>query len=199
VSRINAMLDALMASLLPLATAGTVKGIVEADADFGDVAMGGGGKFDVPLIGVAYAGDKDAGPLDTGRVRQRARAGFIVFILVTDRPGVGVTQRQVNDLIDAVIDAVAGVTPMDGETPLGAPWAYAWAGPEPLPAESAKRNLRLWALTFVCEHAFVPTTASAGADDELEGVDGTMDARPGADPASEDGETMEFVWPQEEG
>lgn len=191
-NRINRLLTALQTALAPVVSAGLASRIVDADADFGDTASGRGGKFDLPLVGVAYAGDKNAGALDTGRVRQRAAAGFVVFILVSDRGGTPATARRVNDLVDAVIDAAAGVVPTEGGDVLGAPWGYAGSSPEPLGADSERQGLRLWAVTFVCEHAFVPATAGAESD-TLEGWDGTTDARPGETPASEGDDLMEFT------
>ena len=191
-NRVNRLLTALQTALAPVVTAGLAKGVVDADADFGDTASGRGGKFDLPLLGVAYAGDKNAGPLGTDRIRQRAAAGFVVFILVSDRAGTPATQRTINELVDAVIDAAAGIAPTEGGDVLGAPWAYAGSSPEPLGSESERLGLRLWAVTFVCEHAFVPATAGAAAD-SLEGLDGEMDARPGKTPASESDDLMEFT------
>lgn len=210
-SRINTLLDSLLGTLVSIkastqpAPAGKAASVGVADSKFGDRLSGRAGKFAVPDVGVAFAGDEKAGAMETGRVRHAARARFVVIIAVRVMAGTDAEQTAIFELIDAIVDAAAGVTPIartregapildddDNEQPLGAPWAYGGCAPLDGTKEAMAQGLRSWALSFTCDHAFVPTTASAGDDDEMEGIGGTMDARPGADPASEDEDLVEF-------
>jgi hypothetical protein len=183
--------------------AGKVTAVVPANRTFGDVIAGRGGRFNPPLVGVAFGGRERGGPREGGGLIHEAVVNMLVFIVIYEPAGVDAEQDELGDLADRVIDALAGAWPLarsrDGalvggvETLLGDRWAYRGDNPVELSAEALGKNLRAWAVHFSCAVVFTPERADVAAQDEaFEGIDGTLDPRPGADPATPDEDLDEF-------
>ncbi len=203
-NRTNVLLDSVIGELQPMVTAGDVKHVIVADDDFSD-ALEMRGKYDLPLFAVAYGGAANAGPLGTNREAHQAAQGFIVFAVTRKRAGADSTLVELYDLKDAVIDLLGGKTPVEktragvattgdngDELPLAAKLLYAGDRMMKLPNDVEKKGVRCWVVRFSTEIQFMPNRAELTDPDELEGVDGTMDPRPGDDPATPDGDLPEF-------
>ncbi len=186
--------------------AGTVTAVMPANRDFLEVIAGRGGKWNPPLLGVAYAGREKGGPVEGGGLLHDATANMIVFILVRELSGLDEELDELADLTDLVIDAVAGKAPLlrgrDGaligeETLIGDRWAYRGDNPVELPPEALGKNLRVWAVHFSTTVLIAPDRADT-AHEPLEGMDGTIDPRPGASPATPAADMIEFAFDAED-
>jgi hypothetical protein len=116
-SRKNDIVNAVARMLAPMerALGGPVSDVAVADAKFTQFLAGRGGKFDLPLVAVAYAGSPQTASSGTRRLRHSSVRVVAVFVVTNDRAGIPseMTAENVglNDLTDRVEDLLAGSTP----------------------------------------------------------------------------------------
>ncbi|MDP8224510.1 MAG: hypothetical protein P9L99_14210 [Candidatus Lernaella stagnicola] len=203
-NRTNILLNAIIGELAIAPVADDVEHVIVADEGFAD-ALRMRGKYDLPLLAVAYGGAPSAGPMGTGREEHEAAVQYIVFIATRNRAGIDSTLVDLYDLKDAVIDALAGKRPVqrtragdaeldddENEVELAAPLLYAGDKIVGLNKEIEDKGVRCWAVQFVTEQAFVPGRTELTDPDVIEAIEGTFDRRPGEDPETPEADKDEF-------
>lgn len=175
-------LAAIMALLAPMkkANGGHATDVVTADSKVVRFLSGAGGKFDLPLVVVGYAGAPKQESLSTRRLLHGGWRLFDVFLITRDMAGVEseltAPGAGLLDLIEAVEDRLAGAFPflvnaagdfvtaegavtttphIDG-VKLGHPIECIGDAPEPMPPEAFARNLVGWSVSVRFRQDWLP-------------------------------------------
>ncbi|MFA5121890.1 hypothetical protein [Zavarzinia sp.] len=170
----NALVDFVLAALTAADIAG-VKQIAEADHNLVRFLSGAGGKYNLPLLAVAYAGSPQTASIDAARLGHESRRGLVIFVVVNAVETAGDSARTINDLLDAIDDALTGLLPVDSlGAELGHPLENIGDSPVPLPAEATSRNLVAWSVGFQTLQQWLPSRAAVDTPDEFEKIQGVV-------------------------
>lgn len=193
-SRKRDIVNAVVALLAPLkkSAGGPAADVVVVDAKFAEFVSGRGGRYDVPLVGVAYAGSPQTNSADVARLRHRSVRVVAVFIVTRDTGGVEAeVQREtvgLHDIADRVEDLVAGAVPKVGDVVIGHPIECVGDEPVPLPAEAAARNLVAWSVGLQFIQEWLPDRDEVASPEEFERISGAMG--PTGDAPAPDADTI---------
>lgn len=192
-SRKNDIVSAVTSLLAPLkkSEGGPASDVVVVDAKFAAFLSGRGGKFDLPLVGVAYAGSPQTASATTGRLLHRSVRVVAVFIVTRDAAGVEAEATRptigLHDLADAVEDLVAGAVPMVGDDVIGHPIECVGDEPVPLPAEAVAKNLVAWSVGLQFVQEWMPDRDAVTDPPEFTKIAGAT--APGTDAVEPDADT----------
>jgi hypothetical protein len=197
-SRIAFLRRALAANLAPMlqTAGGPCTQVATADAALTRFLNGAGGKFDLPLLAVGYAGSRSE-PAATDRLWHKSVATLVVFVIIESRGGIDseLTTADVglDDLVDRVIDLLAGkriykldaagaylddegnVTTDPAEyVEIGHPLEIHGDEPAPLPPWADEHNLVAWAVTVSTDQTWQPNRDEVLSPEEFEKIAGAV-------------------------